>query len=209
MNIIISGPQGSGKGTQAKMLAERYGYLHLDNGSMLRKIAANDEEIRNLLDSGNLVPDKKMLALMDIYLSDTYGKYENIIFDGFPRTTDQYIELKKWLTEKNQHVDNAVVLTISEDETIRRLSARRVHKTTGEIYNLITKVPPEDVTEDDLVQREDDKPDSIRKRLTLFNEKTKPLFELYKNDGILVEVNGEQSIEDIFSEIEHKLNLKN
>lgn len=209
MNIIISGPQGSGKGTQAKMLAEKCGYLHLDNGSMLRKIAAHDEEIRNLLDSGNLVPDKKMLALMDIYLSDTYGKYENIIFDGFPRTTDQYVELKKWLTEKNQHIDYAVVLLISEDETVRRLSARRVHKTTGEIYNLITKKPPEDILDEDLVQRDDDKPDSIRKRLALFNEKTKPLFDLYRNDGILVEINGEQSIEDIFSEIVEKVGLAN
>ena len=208
MNIILFGPPGAGKGTQAHILSKDHGFLHLDNGRMLRKIAKSDEEIRTLLESGQLVPDDKMLKLMDIHLTDIGQGYDNIIFDGFPRTVPQYDALKSWLIDHNSQVDFAVYLEISEDETIKRLSSRRIDKNTGNVYNIITNKPPKSIRETDLVQRDDDKPEAIKKRLELYKEKTLPLLSEYEKDGILVKINGEQSIEDIQTEIIEKLDIE-
>jgi len=206
MNIIISGPQGSGKGTQGRLLSERFGFYHMENGKILRAMSETDERIKQMLNEGALVPDEEMIQIMDEHLQSNNLGFDKIIFDGYPRNTSQYQALRDWLRENNTQIDFAVVLNISRETTIQRLSSRRVHRLTGETFNLITN-PPIDVLEKDLIQREDDTPDAIEKRLDVYNKLTKPLIEEYRKDGILVEIDGEQEIERIYEEIVQKLDL--
>lgn len=200
MNIILFGPQGSGKGTQARLLCDKFGFFYFESGAYLRRIAQEHSDIKKMLAEGLFVPDKEMTSYLTAFL-DQENIYDGILFDGFPRTLDQYTFLKEWLTAKQVKIDLGIVLNISEDETVRRLSARRLDPKSGKIYNLVTDLPPSDVDVNSLVQREDDKPEAIKKRLELYNQMTKPLISQMQKDTNVVEVNGEQSIEDIQKEL--------
>ncbi|MFC1649909.1 adenylate kinase family protein, partial [Patescibacteria group bacterium] len=182
MNIIILGPQGSGKGTQGRLLAEEFGLYHLENGKILRELAKTNKRIKDMVDNGILVPDQEMIEIMENHLVTNKVDFGNIIFDGYPRNKDQYEALKNWLKKHSKNVDFAILLEIGEQTTIERLSSRRVHKRTGEIYNMITK-PPVDIPQDELDQRDDDKPEAIKKRLETYNKQTKPMLDEYKKDG--------------------------
>lgn len=204
MNILILGPQGSGKGTQAALLAEKYDMLHLESGQLLRSVAEINTRVRDIINKGELVPSGLSLELMEEEIEKDHGFEKGIVFDGSPRTLDQYVAMKKWLTGKNQNIDLAVVITINEDETVARLSARRTCEKCGRVYNLITNPPPATgVCECGgvLIQREDDKPEAIKKRLAIYHERTQPMLEGIKKDGILVEVDGARSIEEIQEEL--------
>lgn len=169
MNIILCGPQGSGKGTQAQLLCKKFGFYYFESGEYLRKIAENNPELRKSLAQGNLVPDKEMTSYLTAFL-DEKNLYDDILFDGFPRTLDQYNFLKKWLTQKQVKIDLAIVLEIGEAETIKRLSLRK---------------------------REDDTLEAIKKRLSLYHERTEILIYEIKKDTNVIEVNGERSIDEI------------
>ena len=201
MNILLIGPQGSGKGTQARLLTEKYGFYYFESGEFLRKVAEKNEDLKKSLAEGKLVPDREMTSYLTAFL-DERNLYDNIIFDGFPRTVDQYEFLKKWLADKKVCLDLVIVLTISENESIKRLSARRLDPTTGKIYNLVTEPPPAGVDESKLIQRDDDKPEAIRKRLTLYHEKTEPLITELKKDTKVVEIDGERLVGVIAKEID-------
>ncbi|OGM02804.1 hypothetical protein A2115_01860 [Candidatus Woesebacteria bacterium GWA1_41_8] len=201
MILVISGPQASGKGTQGDLLAKKLGLFHMESGEMLREIAKTDNRIRDMLNTGTLVPGEETIKLMEKKINDETGGLENIIFDGFPRTPEQYELFKKWLQINNTKLDCTIYLEISDKEAEKRLSARRIDEITGEVYNLITNPPGTDVNPEYLVQREDDKPAAIRKRLFIFHSTTKPMLEEMEKDGLLVKVNGEQSIMAIFEEI--------
>lgn len=196
MNILLLGPQGSGKGTQARMLCERFGFFYFESGAYLRKVAKKHPEVAKIMNSGKLVPDKEMTSYLTAYL-DQENLYDDIIFDGFPRTLTQYDFLKIWLDEKGVKIDLGLILEISEKETIKRLGARRIDPSTGKIYNLITDKPPSDVDSDKLIQRDDDKPEAIKKRLEIYRNQTKQLIEKLEGDTKVIEVDGERSIEEI------------
>jgi adenylate kinase len=155
MNILLIGPQGSGKGTQARILLEKFGFFYFESGEFLRKVANDNEELKKALSQGQLVPDREMISYLTAFF-DQKNMYDGIIFDGFPRTEPQYQFWKKWLTDKQIKLDLTIVLEISEAETVRRLTARRKDPVTGAIYNLVTDPPPSDVDLSTLVQREDD-----------------------------------------------------
>ncbi len=204
MNILILGPQGSGKGTQAKLIADRLGFIHLSTGQMLRDIAKNDVNLANTLDQGLLLPDKKLLEYLFSYLEKN-NLYDKLIIDGSPRTLYQYQEIIKWFKSKGKPISLAIYLDISDAEATRRLSARRQHKITGEIYNLVTNPPSSDIKETDLIQREDDMPEAIQKRLNAFHTQTEPIVKLMQADGILFKVDGERPIEEIYLDIEKEV----
>lgn len=200
MNIILFGPQGSGKGTQARLLCDKYGFFYFESGAYLRKLAEKFSNIRKIMNQGKLVPDKEFTSYLTAYL-DEQSLYDDILFDGFPRTLDQFMFLKDWLEDKSVSIDLIVVINIRPDETIRRLSARRMDPKTGEIYNLLTDKPPAGIDETNLVQREDDQPEAIKKRLAWYQEKVIPLIEHLKGVTTVVELDGERPIEEIQSDI--------
>ena len=200
MNILLIGPQGSGKGTQARLLVEKLGFFYFESGGFLREIAEKNEKVREMLSVGTFVPDKEMVSYVTAYL-DEKGVYDNILFDGFPRSVVQYDFLKSWLDDKQVAIDLALILVISEEETIRRLSSRRQDPITGKIYNLITDPPPSNINANVLIQRDDDKPEAIKKRLGWYKEQVIPLISKLKKEIKVVEVNGERPIEEIQADL--------
>jgi adenylate kinase len=214
MNIIILGPQGSGKGTQAELLADKFKLHYVDMGKIMRSIAESDNkyaaEINNLMTKGELVPDDLVRVIAWDYISK-HDKETGFLFDGYPRSVPQYEYLKEMLLQYGKKLDRVIYLDIPEEETIKRLSSRRTCEKCGKIYNLITNPPstPDKCEEcgGKLEQREDDSPEAIKERLKLFQEKTIPVLKDAEEDGILVKINGVGKIEDIHKEIVNTLGL--
>jgi adenylate kinase len=201
MNILLVGPQGSGKGTQARLLVEKFGFSYFESGAYLRRMAEKHPDIKKMMDEGKLVPDEEFTSYLTAFL-DENNMYDEIIFDGFPRTVKQYNFLKNWLIDKSVKLDLTIVLNISEKETVRRLTARRLDPVSGKIYNLVTEKIPSDIDTSTLIQRDDDKPEAIEKRLQLFKEQTEPLIEELRKDSKVIEVDGERSVEEIAGDLQ-------
>lgn len=208
MNIILFGPQGSGKGTQARLLVEKYNFFYFESGAYLRRMAEKHPDVAMMINSGKLVPDIEMTSYLTAFL-DEKGIYDDIIFDGFPRTVDQYNFLKQWLIAKKVTIDLAIVLNISQAETIRRLSGRRLDPKTGQIYNIVTDSLPAGVDLKELVQRDDDKPEAIKKRLEIYETRTKLLVDEIAKDTSVMDVDGERPIEQIHQEIVSRIEKLN
>lgn len=205
MNILILGPQGSGKGTQVKILSERLGFFSFESGNFLREKAESDPRIDEIINKrGELLPDEETFSLVRDYLKEKAPTLDNFILDGYPRSLKQYQLLVDWLKEEGKRIDLAILLNISDKEAVRRLSARVVCEKCGTVYNLITNPPPGDKCEcgGRLIQRPDDKPGAIEKRLQAYHTTTAPLIEILKKDGILVEVDGERSIETVAEDLQ-------
>jgi adenylate kinase len=174
MNIVILGPQGSGKGTQAKLLAEKFDFLYFESGEFLRELALKNETLRQTMDKGKLVPSNELASYIESYL-DQKQIYDNIIFDGFPRELAQYEFFKNWLRDKDVKFDLVIVLLVSEETTLKRLMLRK---------------------------REDDTEEAIKKRLELYTKETVPLIEALKKETNVVEIDGERSVEEIQKDLE-------
>ncbi|QQS38951.1 nucleoside monophosphate kinase [Candidatus Woesebacteria bacterium] len=204
MNILILGPQGSGKGTQARRVASAFEMFYFDMGKYLRKLAEEDPEIDKIVNErGAFLPENISIPLALNYLSQKAKNRDGIFFDGFPRTIGQLNALDVWLAEKNKKLDKVIFLKVSEDESIRRLSARRICKSCGRIYNLVTNPPLENncACGGELDQREDDTPEAIRERLAWSNTLNKEILDEFKKRQILSEVDGERPIKQITIEI--------
>lgn len=200
MNILLIGPQGSGKGTQARILIEKFNFFYFESGAYLRRMAETHPDLKKTMDEGKLVPDKEFTSYLTAYLDDQ-SLYDNIIFDGFPRTVAQYDFFKKWLKDKDVSLDLTIVLSISKEATIKRLTARRLDPATGKIYNLITEPPPDGVDARTLIQRDDDKPEAIEKRLELYRQQTEPLIARLRQESEVIEVDGERPVDIIAGDL--------
>lgn len=200
MNILLIGPQGSGKGTQARMLVEKFNFYYFESGAFLREIAEKNKDLKDSLAKGNFVPDAEMSSYVTSYL-DEKNLYDNILFDGFPRSVAQNQALKNWMIDKEVKIDLVLLLQIGEEETIRRLSARRMNPVTGKIYNLVTDKPSAEVDINTLVQRDDDKPEAIKKRLGWYHDFVKPLVAELEKESKVVSIDGERPIEAIFEDL--------
>ena len=212
MKILLIGPPGGGKGTQAKKLSSKFNIPQISTGDMLRnhvkKMSELGIEAKEFMDKGELVPDELILKMMKNKLSDNDCN-NGYILDGFPRTLPQAKGLDALLDNIDSNLDKVIIIKVDDDVIIDRMSGRRVHKNSGRIYHIKYNPPKneglDDITNEPLSIRSDDKKETVKNRLKIYHDLTKPLINFYKIKNILFEVNGENEIEDVFANIINKL----
>jgi len=204
-NLVFLGPPGSGKGTQAVKLAQKMDIKHLSTGDLLRNAVKAGSELgkqaKGYMEKGELVPDELLVGLIESKV--TGGELSNgFILDGFPRTVPQAESLKDMFAKNSMALDSAILLKVSDEEVVSRLSGRWFCPTCQRTYNYPHNVPKNDGTCDDdntqLQRRPDDEPDVVRNRLEVYKKQTQPIEAFYRGQSILVEVNGEQAPNDVF-----------
>jgi len=202
MKVILLGPQGAGKGTQAQRLAEKVGATHISTGDIVRaEIKSGSElgkKVQEYNDKGDLVPDEIIVEMAKPYLDDA----DSWLLDGFPRNEAQAKSLDQALEEIGEDLDAVVALEAPDDALVERLSGRRQSQATGKIYHVEYDPPPEDGDDPGpFVQRDDDSEDSIRRRLEIYHDQTEPLKDYYADRDILVTVDAEQEIPKVTEDI--------
>ncbi|MCJ7750970.1 MAG: adenylate kinase [Armatimonadetes bacterium] len=209
MRIVLLGPPGSGKGTQASALQKRRGIPHIASGDILRANVRDDTELgrqaRPYMDRGDLVPDALILDMMAERLSQPDAS-DGYILDGFPRTVAQAEALQQRLEQIDRQLDAVIYLRVPEAEILRRLSGRRTCPACNAVYHVDT-MPPQregvcDACGAELVQRQDEKPDVIRKRLEVYTEQTQPLLLFYRERSLLHEIDGTIGVDNVMDAIE-------
>lgn len=217
VRLLLIGPPGSGKGTQAKHLTERYRVPHISTGDMLReqirKGSALGDEAASYINEGNLVPDELILSMLKVRLSqsDTEGGY---VLDGFPRSSAQADALDRMLEKQGQNVKAAILLVLDDETIVRRLSNRRVCPECGRVYHLINHPPKTEDRCDEyhcratLMQRPDDNEVAIRNRLRIYHEQTQPVVSFYREKGLLEEIDASKEILRVQIAIERALDGK-
>lgn len=208
MKIIMLGAPGAGKGTQAKMIAEKYSIPHVSTGDIFRANIKEQTELgmeaKKYMDQGLLVPDELTVKILldRVAKDDCKNGY---VLDGFPRTIPQAEVLDKAVSELNDSIDFAINVDVKDENIIRRMSGRRACLKCGATYH-IEHIPPKkegicDKCGSELVLRDDDKPETVEKRLKVYHEQTQPLIDYYNKKGILKEVDGSQDMKDVFNAI--------
>ena len=203
MKIILLGPQGAGKGTQAQRLSQKTGAKHISTGDIVRaEIKSGSElgqKVQDFNDRGELVPDEIIVEMAKPYLDDA----DAWLLDGFPRNEAQAKALDDALMDLGIELDAAVALEAPDDELVERLSGRRTSDATGRVYHVEHDPPPEDPEEDPgpFVQRKDDTEEAIRRRLAIYHEQTEPLKDYYEERGLLTTVDARKSIPEVTGEI--------
>lgn len=208
MNIVFLGPPGAGKGTQAKILIEKYGIPQISTGDMLREHRAKGTELgkkaQEYMDKGQLVPDEIILGMVKERLAQP-DCAKGFILDGFPRTVAQAEALDKILSEMNKNLDFALALVVPDELLVERLTGRRTCKNCGMMFHVKYKPPKVegkcDACGGELYQRPDDNEETVRNRLKVYHESTAPLIDYYKKKGILKEIDGSKSIEEITAQL--------
>ena len=208
MKIIMLGAPGAGKGTQAKQIADKYSIPHISTGDIFRANIKNGTELgkkaKQYMDQGALVQDELTCDLvMDRIQQDDCKN--GFVLDGFPRTIPQAEALDAALGKINEKMDYAIDVDVSDENIVNRMSGRRACLNCGATYHLIS-IPPKvegicDRCGSEIVLREDDKPETVQKRLKVYHEQTQPLIDYYKNQGILKSVDGTQPMDEVFKAI--------
>jgi adenylate kinase len=214
MRIVLFGPPGSGKGTQASLLKERSGAAHISTGDTLREAVANRTEVglkaKSYMDRGELVPDDVVIAIAKEKLASVGDS--GFILDGFPRTIAQAEALDVALADLGKPLDAVVNLRVDEEELVRRLSGRRVCPVCGEPFHLDSKPSQAgrkcDRCGGDLMHRDDDKPEAIRNRLNIYENQTAPVLGYFERKGVLENVDAVGSIDEILQRVARSLEAR-
>ena len=214
MQLVLFGPPGAGKGTQAKFLSELLNVPHISTGDILRENVKKETALglkaKSYMDKGELVPDKLLIDLIKDRLSQPDCR-KGFLLDGFPRTIPQAVALDEILEDINKNLNGVVNIDVGSGELIRRLSGRRVCKSCGASYHVMFNAPKVtgicDTCSGELYQRADDQEVAINNRLNVYSNLTQPVLDYYKKKGILIDIDGEKDIDevtvDIKSAIEH------
>ncbi len=208
MRIVLLGGPGAGKGTQAQKLSAKFSLPHIATGDILRQAVKDGTEMgikaKSYMDKGLLVPDEVVIGIIKDRFNQDDVK-SGFVLDGFPRTVPQAESLDTITKEMNMPIDAVINIKTSPDVVVERLSGRRTCKECQTVYHIIYSPPKENDKCDrcggELYQRDDDKEETIRKRLDVYDKQTSPLLEYYKNSGKLLEVCGDVSIDEVFESI--------
>ena len=212
MNLLIMGLPGAGKGTQAAKIVERFNVAHISTGDMFRAAIANQTEMgvlaKSYIDKGELVPDQVTNGIVKERLSQDDIKQTGFLLDGYPRTIEQAHALDKTLAELGIELEGVINIEVDPNSLLERLSGRIIHRQTGETFHKVFN-PPADYKEEDYYQREDDKPETVKRRLDVNIAQGQPIINHYRSKGLVHDIQGNQDINDVFSDIEKVLtNLK-
>ncbi len=213
MKILLLGPPGGGKGTQAKFLIDKLGIPQISTGDMLREHVKNETnlglEAKEYMNSGQLVPDKVILGMMKVRLNEEDCK-NGYILDGFPRTIPQAEGLDSLFLELNQSLDSVIVIEVNDDTIVNRMAGRRVHLASGRVYHIQYNPPKveniDDETREELIIRPDDEESTVRKRLEVYHSETSPLINYYELQNLVYKINGERDIDVVSNSINNIIN---
>jgi adenylate kinase len=208
LNLILFGPPGAGKGTQADRLQSDFRLPFISTGEMLRGNVSEQTplgmEAKKYMDAGDLVPDDLIVAMAAERLRED-DALDGFILDGFPRTLEQANALEEMLTSQGRRITAAILIDVPDDDVVRRISGRRVCVKAGHNYHVEFDPPKrEGVCDQDgsrLIQRDDDKPDVVRNRLAVYHEKTAPLIDFYDEKGLMRRIDGTRSPADVHDHI--------
>jgi adenylate kinase len=208
MNLIMLGPPGAGKGTQAALLAERLGTPHVASGDLFREAIKAETELglkaKSYMDRGELVPDEVTIAMIRERLLKPDCE-KGIVLDGFPRTIEQAEALEELLSDQGKMIDAALLIDAPEEELVRRLSSRWICRNCQAVYNVISNPPKEegkcDVCDGELYQRSDDVPETVRNRIRVYWKQTSRLIDFYRDQGLLITVESAGGIERVQEKI--------
>jgi adenylate kinase len=209
MDFILLGPPGAGKGTQAKLMIDKWEIPQISTGDILRAALREGTplglEAKGYMDAGELVPDRVVIGIIAERLKEDDAA-EGFILDGFPRTIPQAEALQEILDELGRNIDHVVSIEVDDEELVTRLTGRRMCKGCGESFHVVFNPPASESTCDrcsgELYQRDDDKEETIRQRLAVYSQQTEPLIAYYSGQGKVRQIDGTGSIQDIFSRIE-------
>jgi adenylate kinase len=203
MNLVMLGPPGAGKGTQAALLAEKLGVPHVATGDLFREALKNETDLgltaKSYMERGELVPDEVTVAMVRERLQKPDSE-SGVILDGFPRTIEQ-----------GEAIDAAVFIDAAEDELVRRLSSRWTCRNCQAVYNVISNPPHQegkcDICGGELYQRADDVPETVRNRIRVYRRQTSPLVDYYQDQGLLITIKSEGGIERVQQKIQEALQV--
>ena len=206
--LILLGPPMSGKGTQSARLSDSMSIPKISSGDLFRENIKKQSELglkaKSFIDRGDLVPDQVTIEMVTDRLNQEDCR-SGAVLDGFPRTIPQAEALEGILSDLGAELTRAISIAVPEDVLVHRASGRRICRTCGQTYHLVFNPPAEegicDLDGGELYQRDDDRPDTVRQRLAVYQAQTSPLIDYYRNRGVLDEINGDQSIEEVGEEI--------
>lgn len=208
MNLLIMGLPGAGKGTQAAKIVEKFGVAHISTGDMFRAAMANQTEMgvlaKSYIDKGELVPDEVTNGIVKERLAQADIAEKGFLLDGYPRTIEQAYALDETLENLGIKLDGVINIDVDPSCLLERLSGRIINRKTGETFHKVFNPPVKDenYNEDDYYQREDDKPETVKRRLDVNISQGEPILEHYRKAGIVSDIEGNQEIDAVFADVE-------